>query len=1073
MNLSNYDFFKQNVTFKYKDSYYYKTTCGGFCSIFLFLILVINLIFLFQIMISRKAPEVVENKYFIKNRNIYLISNENYNNNLNNLKNSISNINNYSYSKFSFLIYIRDFYTNTPVEYDSTVLTIEMSQFNHLPNEQPTINIFKNKFCNSFGNISNEEFTRLGFNKSYCIEGSILLSDDKYLNNLSNYFDIKIKKCTNLLSNELANNNSSEIKQSNNLNCKSDEEIEKYLKKYSFELFYEVNNVDSLSYDNPIISGHKNVFHSYIPNNYRFVHFEMEINKYISYNSFLPDYIDFFYNIIEFPRVSIKSNIIKSSIPNINSDVIANFKFTSSPYQYVYVRHYLNIVDQLGSLGGSIYIIYSLMFLTISLFINYQYINDLLNSFYKLINPKYSNYLNKDFNSFIEYRYNYLIKRFIKVYSKELENYKKLSINNKDIDYENHNKFLKKVFIKYNFDNFSTNYRNKKNYNELNNIITNKEIKLNKLNYNSNDLLEIEPNSIYNLDFNEYLMDKESNALESYFNLLRIESIFGVTFSERVNYIVDLLSLTSNSTIIDNNNIKLLSNNKILDVVKHVSSIENINYFELLLIYLNNINIFNIENVGINLNIDDTDKSNIVKKNKINSCKIEYSKYLIVYEMLKYECFKNIKYNFIENLLKVIFCNCCFKYNKNKINNNKAEFSNNYISSTNKNINDKSLSPNKDNNFKNLNNTFKNVIKNKKSHLNNKNTLDDNNILNIKDEKFNMDVNDRCNYHNNNKDSYLKNYSTNLLEKNDLIETSKKLLLIDFDISKIIETIDKFDRFKNCFFDKAQLALFESSMSNIITYEDFDEDNQSTSNTKNKNKLKNNKKEINDALNIKKNKSNSTNLSESILLNNVSTNNLCKITYDKASDKSRTIQNISNLNKIIDNIIKRGNILPIEHSLFKVMGCWDGILDNLTKNVSNNINNKLCLSNQYTNKDNNAIEDYENNQVDKDKEIQVKNNNNESEVYSEYNSSISNDNYNNIETENKDKLDTNIENKKYNKKLVKFKNNYEFNKESSNRDINKDKNENIDYLDEEQLMDYMDKFNKLYNSNKSPTKTKK
>ena len=142
---------------------------------------------------------------------------------------------------------------------------------------------------------------------------------------------------------------------------------------------------NSTSYENPVSKGKTSVFHNYIKDNYRFIQFEFQINKYISYNSFLPEYVDFYYSVDKFSRVNLKADIIRSIVPTVNDDMIVNFKFTSSPYMYVYKRYYVNIIDQIAALGGSFYVIYAIALFLIYIFIRFDYYESLSNSFYKII----------------------------------------------------------------------------------------------------------------------------------------------------------------------------------------------------------------------------------------------------------------------------------------------------------------------------------------------------------------------------------------------------------------------------------------------------------------------------------------------------------------------------------------------------------------------------------------------------------------------------------------------------------------------------------------------------------------
>lgn len=998
MSIKLLDLYSKPIGFLFHKQFNFRTSIGGILTLFIVGLLALLFFNFINNMIDRSLPTIFTDIDDNFKREINLLMKKpSPSENSTNQDYNLAEDKKYNSASAYFSLLIRNTSSNKVIPIDQSYFTIDGYFIVNEKNKLSNVTKLDSLFCSGYGPVSSSEFEYMMLNNSYCFYGNDLkLSNFKLVNEKKGFLQMTIRKCgtgTSQLSN-------------NTIKCKSDTEINNILRSLSFEFIYLSTSINSTNYENPISFQIETRFYNPIVDYYKEMYLNIEVNKLESYNLFLPSYlqkptVEYVFSEI----VESSSSVKNSTLRQVNNGKILDVIISSSTLKRTYRRYYLNIIDIIASIGGSFYVIYALFYIILISYVDLRYIEKLVNSFYKVINPKYDNILSLSFEKFLHFHYNRLMNLFITKNKQRIISFLK----------------TKNMFHQ------SADTNNKPLTDNLTNKIKEESKKSLPVQV-GNPNVEIQSNDLGNT---ENLMDvSDYNHLEMYFTLNRIENIFGFNFENRLNEIYSIAKNTDRVEYYSNplepqkkmsymkktyenngNNINPLDdyinkrnekeerkknqNGFILDTKTRISHLKNLSIMskegkdekdgkdvkdekdgkEGNEISNDNNNYFEDKDIVNNENhilIDENNIESVYKKlqyidyyNKFFSDKpsnIIYHKTKMIYNLLKYECFNGLYFSTIE-IVTLIFCGCFFKKRKNKNDfsekeQTKSKPSQKQVEMENKQeTNRDSREGNKDKESELKNNQ-------NKSYLLKKLKLKEN----IKKGKFDDDT-----ILNGSSVSYIEG----LNKKITLIDKTSNDLKINFDISNILSSVSDFENFKKCYFNKNQVFLFNSISSPLITYDSEVKDHEIDAND-----------------------------------------------YEKIED----------LNKILEEIIIRGEILPIEYSLIMVMGgSKEQVNEFMNEVVNHSINlNEELKKNEYLNSQ--SIDDQES----------KKNKDNDYEVYDSDQSYV-------MSNSNKD------ENKKSqvkSKKKLKSK---------------KTKKENEKIIDEEDFINQMERFNQASNQKKMET----
>ena len=842
MGLNIFDLYTKNIGFIYNKQYNFRTNLGGLATLIIIGVLALFSYSLIKNMIDRSIPEFITDELdnFRQENNLLLpkptLVNGVYELPALNITNSKKE---YSAPAY-FSLVLRDISSNKIIKIDPSFLKIEVKYIVDTPGLKLKETLIDYDLCSGYGPIPQETFNYLMLNSSYCIFGDFVISNFDLINEERKYIDLIIRKC------------SQESVTDSNIQCKTNSEITKLLSSSSLEFFFVSTQVNSTSFDNPVINQIQSRYHNSIPNTFKYHNFQVEVNTLNSYNGYLPPYLQASPLEYTFTELIENESVVRNTNDGSNKNKVFEVVISSSTSKKIYRRYYLNVIDQLASLGGFFYIIFSILFFFIFYFVKLRYDEALANAFYKIINPKYNFIVSLSYEKFLQFQYNRLIKKFLMNNKDKLTDY-----FNSDIIFRQVNK-LKTSSKGVPIPEETKTHEKEKSTSRLNldNIINEKT----------------------ELSNNEGLMSSSThNAMEMYFTLNRIENIFDITFEKRlemirnikdrqnsIKYYISPITLKRTDTRKrDSHMTSIKQDEKKIDPYsdylkkradKKKNNQNNSQIEGSFKKQGNNINSFNqvtdLKYGNENNNIKIKDKINQSPVDFDNLANIDFftefyknhpsnAKYVkcnVIYSLLKYECFNNLVFSNVELVLLTLCC-CCFRKSKEN------ELKNSISSVVEDNMNDKTE-------IKEVNKRASNRVITKKEESNDKVKLNENNDDNLEENGL----------------------IKNLKNKKILLECSKNTLDIDFDITKILSSIDEFETFKECYFDSNQVSLFNSSTSPVITYE--------------------------------------------------------SIVDDHVIDKD-DFEKIILLEKVLDHMFKRGEITRIEHNLLYLMGGWKELVNKL------------------------------------------------------------------------------------------------------------------------------------------------
>jgi hypothetical protein len=390
--MSFLDQFAKEVNFTYNRQPFYKTCCGGFVSICVFVILGFYFAYLLNIMISREFPDTIERTIFADEgpTPLNILYDPEYDD-PNVQKYTIPNQNrtteSYFYSSISFRLSDNSFGVIDPsvIRFSVNQVDLVNGTFITTPkNYEP---------CTKFGDFKLSDFDYLPLNSTYCINDNFTLAGF-YGKEGSSFLEIRVGVCNN------------------SPNCLPADKIASTIKGAKIEFYYQSSVLNATATENILSTTLEQTYWDIVPTFTKLSNIEVGIDTLESYDGYLPDFI--------WDRKYYTYTLAVRSINTILSDGNKNKDFliiriSNSRISKLTERRFIDFITQLGKLGGIIGLPVMFGTLFVFLFANFDFKVNMTNVFYNLIDPANTKNVSKKFDSFIQAHYNNLMLEYEKL----------------------------------------------------------------------------------------------------------------------------------------------------------------------------------------------------------------------------------------------------------------------------------------------------------------------------------------------------------------------------------------------------------------------------------------------------------------------------------------------------------------------------------------------------------------------------------------------------------------------------------------------------------------------------------
>ena len=342
------DAFGQSPQFLIKRKNYYHSVFGGIITIILYGISVISLIFFSQELFLKRAPSV----------NLSTESDEH--------PEKIQ-----YYDNYEFLIGIQN--SNMIVHRDETIYKAKgfifqtLNTNNELNNMVTEIDLESCDIALADSNVY--EFVKdINLEDYYCFakSQSKVSNNDLFINDFWNndgfqMIQVKFMECQNTTEDQ---------------SCKSQEEINQYLKLQEISLYYIDNFVETTSYEEPFKKGIREVFY-YISNDYTFY-----LTNYIQHLQIVSD------DGLLFITKKVKDTFIVDNMRDLTNyqktQYFASYTIQFNNIKQLYYRKYYKLQDLAAQVGGVFKTLMIIGIVLTKLFEEHEYYQHLINNFFDI-----------------------------------------------------------------------------------------------------------------------------------------------------------------------------------------------------------------------------------------------------------------------------------------------------------------------------------------------------------------------------------------------------------------------------------------------------------------------------------------------------------------------------------------------------------------------------------------------------------------------------------------------------------------------------------------------------------------
>jgi hypothetical protein len=390
--MSFLDQFATEVNFTYNRQLSYKTCCGGVVSIIVMGILGVYLVYLLNIMVRREFPDTIVRWNFAEEGppSLNILYDPTYDvPNVNKTVILPQDIEHISY--FYTSIALRDT-NNRLLTYDPRVIKISVKQ----------VDLFNNTFiytdksfkpCTKFGDFSLHDYDYLTLNYTYCINDNFAISGFPGKEG-SSYLEVKFSVCKN------------------DPTCLPSANVSSIIKGAKIEFYYQSNIINATSTEKVVTGTIEQTYWDIVPSFTKISTIQIGLDNLESYDSYLPDFI--------WNKKSYHSALVIRDIATKLSDIdtsnnILVLRISNSRISKLTERRFVDLITQLGKIGGIIGIPVMFGTLFVFLFANFEFKVNMTNVFYNIIDPSNTKNVSKSFNSFLKEHYNFLMTEYEKL----------------------------------------------------------------------------------------------------------------------------------------------------------------------------------------------------------------------------------------------------------------------------------------------------------------------------------------------------------------------------------------------------------------------------------------------------------------------------------------------------------------------------------------------------------------------------------------------------------------------------------------------------------------------------------
>ena len=350
------------------------------------------------------------------------------------------------------------------------------------------------QLCPKFGLFPRAQFDFLSLNATYCINDDFEIAKLQGMAN-SSWVEARVAMCQGS-------------------NCKSTEEIINWMKTIQLEVYYQQSVVNTTALGEGVAtSSIVQYYWDIMPSFTKAAQLELGMDIIHSYEGYLPAFLQ---NNFEknFVLTTKRFNVHLLDLDDRTNVLIVSI--SPSRASTLYERRYVDVFYQLSMVGGISSVVFLIGFLFVSSCAKFRIRESLMNDFYNVIPSDNTKKVEVPFEEFIEKRYNDLIGKY-EQRNKELFKETKGAVNFKPVVEMRHLEKRETVV----------------NINENDSLIEEDDKKVTQ---------EAFVDEMFKVTDDEGLFtnsSEEINAVQRYFTLRRIESIFNVSKAERDTFLLE------------------------------------------------------------------------------------------------------------------------------------------------------------------------------------------------------------------------------------------------------------------------------------------------------------------------------------------------------------------------------------------------------------------------------------------------------------------------------------------------------------------------------------------------------
>ena len=384
-----YDFFAKDIRFNFQKKDRFYTCIGGFIALVLLILLILFFVLNVNDFLNKKKIQIYT-ELTPYNQSLTTILKAEHKNPEARISISQSEEMPKTYFFIAFYISSYDGFKTTQTPVDETMLKITKHQV--LIDSSNKITTKEVGFVNCPETLGQTDLSvnkYLNISKAQCLEDSIELKGSAFKPD-SAYFEIKIEKCSGT-------------------NCKSESEINNYLKDKQVVVFFENKNFKFTDFDDPIGNTLRSESLNFVSYENKHLVLEFSIDSIQSMYNFLPKSLypnETVYNIANVNKVYTNSF-------NALNNQVAKVILTKSKNKIVYKRFVLDIIASIALIGGISSFVFFIGYIFVAKYTQYRACSESVDAF---LNVKDQNcpLHNLTFDKFIKTEYNAQISELLK-----------------------------------------------------------------------------------------------------------------------------------------------------------------------------------------------------------------------------------------------------------------------------------------------------------------------------------------------------------------------------------------------------------------------------------------------------------------------------------------------------------------------------------------------------------------------------------------------------------------------------------------------------------------------------------